>query len=146
MEPAPLGRMVGGWIAACRAAVEGEGGTLNKFLGDGFFAYWHCRDGSAEQVARAALDLRALQDGEPRFRFILHHGVATFCGQLSGEVVIGPEVNFAFRMEKVAKDLGLHRLLSPPAAERLPPPIATRPAGRCGVAGFSGEWDFHTFD
>ena len=72
--------------------------------------------------------------------------MATFSGQLSGEVVIGPEVNFAFRMEKLAKDLGLHRLLSAAAAGRLPPPIATRPAGRCAVAGFSGHWDFHTFD
>lgn len=59
---------------------------------------------------------------------------------------IGPEVNSAFRMEKVAKDLGLGRLVSAPTAERLPPPIATRPAGRCGVAGFCGHWDFHTFD
>lgn len=146
MEPAWLGRMVGSWIAACRAAVEGEGGTLNKFLGDGFFAYWPSRDGSAEKVARAALGLRALQDSAPNFRFILHQGIATFSGQLSGEVVIGPEVNFAFRMEKVAKDLGVPRLLSQQAAERLPPPIATRPAGRCAVAGFSGLWDFHTFD
>ncbi len=86
------------------------------------------------------------QNGQPHFRFILHHGAATFSGQLSGEVVIGPEVNFAFRMEKVAKDLGAQRLISAPAAERLPPPIATRPAGRCAVAGFSGHWDFHTFD
>ncbi len=141
-----LGRTVGAWVAACRDLIEAHGGTLNKFLGDGFFAYWPCKEESAEKVARAALGLRGLQDGEPAFRFILHHGVATFSGQLSGEVVIGPEVNFAFRMEKLAKDLGLGRLLSAAAATRLPPPIATRPAGKCSVAGFSGEWDFHTFD
>lgn len=146
LAAAELGRTVGGWVAACRDLVEAHGGTLNKFLGDGFFAYWPCKEESAERVARAALGLRGLQDGEPPFRFILHHGVATFSGQLSGEVVIGPEVNFAFRMEKLAKDLGLGRLLSAAAASRLPPPIATRPAGKCGVAGFSGEWDFHTFD
>jgi len=74
------------------------------------------------------------------------HGIATFSGQLGGEVVIGPEVNFAFRMEKVARDLGVQRLLSAAATGKLPPPIAARPAARCGVAGFSGEWEFHTLD
>lgn len=147
LDARALGRLIGSWIAECRDLVEGHGGTLNKFLGDGFFAYWPCREGIAEKVARAAIALRDLQaKGDPPFRVVLHHGIATFSGQLSGEVVIGPEVNFTFRMEKVAKDLGFGRLLSAPAAERLAPVVMVRPAGRCGVAGFSGRWDFLTFD
>lgn len=147
LDPGQLGRMVGRWVEDCRNIVETAGGVVNKFLGDGFFAYWICREGAEERLCAVARTLRERQErADPCFRFVLHHGVATFSGQMGGEVVIGPEVNFVFRMEKLAKDLGVSRLLSTTAAARLAAILPNRPAGAAPVAGFPGRWEFLTFD
>src|SRR5436305_2764257 len=33
-------RISGRWLAGCKQIIDDHGGTINKFLGDGFFAYW----------------------------------------------------------------------------------------------------------
>ena len=43
----------GRWLAECKELIEECGGSINKFLGDGFFAYWHHREPTPVQVARA---------------------------------------------------------------------------------------------
>ena len=50
-------RVMGRWLAECKQVIEDNDGTINKFLGDGFFAYWREDPNAANNVA-AALGLK----------------------------------------------------------------------------------------
>ena len=45
-------RVMGRWLAECKQVIDDNDGTINKFLGDGFFAYWTESEGRAAVVAR----------------------------------------------------------------------------------------------
>jgi adenylate cyclase len=140
--------VTGRWFSACKQAIETNGGAINKYLGDGFFAYWIHFDGTLPRVAAALSELKRLQAaGQPRFRVVLHHGDVSIGGAASmgEESLSGPEVNFVFRMEKLAGSLKCSNLVSETANARLAAHIATAPAGRHPLAGFEGEFGFLTF-
>jgi hypothetical protein len=113
-----LAPMVGHWIAQCQAVLSKHRGVLAKFLGDGFMAYWSDRDESAPSVASACRDFQVLQRSPPPFRVIVHYGVISFGGHSpdASHTMIGPELNFAFRLEKVAARLDLPWIFSDAAA------------------------------
>lgn len=144
-DEAPM--RTGQWLAECKQLIEECGGSINKFLGDGFFAYWHHRETTAHQVVRAAEALHRLQEQSPLpFRFVLHFGKVFLGGASMGEESLsGREVNFAFRMEKLAAQLGEPRLLSEMAADLLAPQLATSDAGRHTLSSFEGEFGFVKF-
>jgi adenylate cyclase len=145
-EEAP--RVTGRWIAACRAILEQEHGTINKFLGDGFLAYWPAGPECSAWVARVLQALKKLQeDGPTQFRIVLHYGrvMAGGAASMGEESLLGNEVNFVFRVEKLAASMGEFRLLSEPAQAELGPLLATSPAGQHTVHGYEGEFAFHTF-
>ncbi len=139
--------VTGRWLAECKQLIEECGGSINKFLGDGFFAYWHGRSGSDLQVRRALEALKRLQSGSPLpFRIVLHHGTVYRGGASMGEESLsGREVNFIFRMEKLAGQLREPRLLSEAAASLLDTHISVTPAGRHPLASFDGEFGFAKF-
>ena len=116
-----LAPMVGHWIAQCQAILSKHKGVLVKFLGDGFMAYWSDRDESTASVASACRDFQALQNSPPQFRVIVHYGVISFGGHSpdASHTMIGPELNFAFRLEKVAARLELPWIFSDAAATPL---------------------------
>jgi len=95
-------------------------------------------------VARALTALRSLQAaGPPPFRIVLHLGKVCFGGaSLGEESLMGAEVNFVFRMEKLASSLGQSCLVSEPAAVELRPHFPTQDEGRHSVASFEGEFQF----
>lgn len=133
------------WLAACKQIVEDNKGAINKFLGDGFFAYWHARDNATPvAVERALRDLRVLQSGgTPRFRMVVHFGKVFVGGASLGEEnLMGSEVNFAFRIEKLAAQLGSPFLLSEPAAAGLRPHMPLQEEGSHPVASFEGVYPF----
>jgi adenylate cyclase len=104
-----LTALVGGWFAICKNIIEEHGGTINKYLGDGILAYWHESDATPEEIAATIDSLKKAQAlGEPRFRFIVHFGPVAIGGVawLGEESLMGTEVNFAFRLEKLAASLG----------------------------------------
>src|SRR6202171_5565317 len=35
-----LATLVGGWVSSCKEIIENHEGLINKYLGDGFLAYW----------------------------------------------------------------------------------------------------------
>ena len=35
-----LAVLIGGWVSTCKEIIEEHEGTIDKYLGDGFFAYW----------------------------------------------------------------------------------------------------------
>jgi adenylate cyclase len=139
-------RVTGRWLAACKQIVDDNRGTINKFLGDGFFAYWIDTEGSSGAVARGLKALCEMQvrDG-PRFRVVLHFGQVSIGGvSLGEESLMGPQVNFAFRMEKLAGSLGASCLISDPAREAFDGILPIREHGCHAVPSFDGEFLFHT--
>ena len=138
-------RITGRWLAECKQIIDDQGGSINKFLGDGFFAYWLDREAAAKSVGKALEVLRQQQEKEhPRFRVVLHYGKVFVGGaaSLGEESLLGNEVNFVFRMEKLAKALGAARLLSEAANERMKTIVSATAEGRHPLAGFDGDFLF----
>jgi adenylate cyclase len=142
--PVVLGR----WFANCKETIDGCDGQIDKFLGDGFFAYWPDHPAATVQVAQA---VQKLSDGQssayPHFRWVLHHGPVSLGGaaSLSEGSLLGHEVHFTFRMEALAGDLSLDRLMSEPARAKLPFTGPLRDVGLHALNGFEGSHRFHTF-
>jgi adenylate cyclase len=146
-EEAP--RVTGRWLASCKQIIDDSQGAINKFLGDGFLAYWVDGETAAASVARALCSLKLLQEqSELRFRIILHYGKVFVGGSasLGEESLLGNEVNFAFRVEKLAGSIGALRLLSEPAHKHIESAIkGTTEEGRHAVPSFEGEFLFYSF-
>jgi adenylate cyclase len=144
VEEAP--KVTAGWLAQCRRIVERHRGTINKFLGDGFLAYWADSKSEARRVADTVEAFRKLQnEGQVRFRQVLHWGPVFVGGgaSLGEESLLGNEVNFVFRMEKVAAALGVPVLLSQAAADRLGSQLKVQEELSREVPGFKGEFKFY---
>jgi adenylate cyclase len=141
-------RVTGRWLGQCKQIVEGKTGVINKFLGDGFLGYWREQEGVAASIIAAMTALQKMQEADqPRFRFVLHFGKVLVGGggSLGEESLLGNEVNFVFRMEKVAAHAGHLRMLSEAAQQRLGSLLATVPDSRREVSGFEGDYMFYTF-
>jgi hypothetical protein len=61
------------------------------------------------------------------------------------ESLLGMEVNFVFRMERLASALGQPRLLSEAAARQLAGSLPTTPVGKHPLPGLEGEHWFLSF-
>jgi class 3 adenylate cyclase len=147
-SPEQLAAMTGRWLAECKQLVEECGGAINKFLGDGFFAYWHERERISVNVARALEALKRLQqNNQPQFRIIIHHGLVCAGGgpSMGEESLSGPEVNFIFRMEKLAGSQSQSRFASEAAASQLMALFPVNILGAHSLPGFEGEFTFYTF-
>ncbi len=134
-----LAALVGGWFATCKKIIEEHDGTINKYLGDGILAYWHESDATPEGIAATITALKKAQAlAEPRFRFIVHFGLAAIGGvaSLGEESLMGVEVNVAFRLEKLAASLGEACGLSDAASSKLEGFISSRRLGDYELRGF----------
>jgi adenylate cyclase len=138
-ELAPL---VGQWMAHCQEIIQNQKGVLAKFLGDGFLAYWAGREENAASIASACREFQALQKSAALpFRIMVHHGVVSFGGHSpdASHTMIGPELNFAFRLEKVASRLKLFWIFSDTAASRLQEHLPLASCGAHQVPDFAQE-------
>ena len=147
LPPDQVPVVFGGWFARCRQLVMEQEGVIDKFLGDGLFAYWPEQEGTAERIARTVEQLKVLQgQAQPAFRFVIHHGLISLGGAAdTGDgSLLGQEVHFVFRMEKLAGALKQDRLLSESVADRLKPHLPAQPVGRYPLSGFEGEFPFFT--
>jgi adenylate cyclase len=134
-------QIVGHWLLNCRDEIESVGGTLNKYLGDGLFAFLAEGPESAVRIRSLMMKLGSLQlQQKPPFRVVLHHGSVTTGGaSASGEEsLLGAEVNFAFRLEKVAGKVGTTLLLSSAARALWPQPEELTSLGGHFVPNFEG--------
>ena len=137
-----LAQMVGKWVLANKQTVEETHGLINKYLGDGYLAFWPRESTKPESIAHTIQALRTLQASTTmQFRIVLHHGLVHMDSSLSqGEDnIIGPEVNFVFRMEKVCGGLNQFCLLSAAAAQLLKPFVQLSPQGAQSLSGFEGQ-------
>jgi len=139
-----LALLVGSWVASCKTIVEEHHGEIDKYLGDGFLGYWHDDEKGAENVAAALAKLKQLQKAEPRFRLVLHLGLVSSGGlrSMGEESLIGKEVIFVFRMEKLAGSLGIHLMASAAAKEKLGDLMPGQSAGSHELKGFEGRFEF----
>jgi class 3 adenylate cyclase len=62
--------------------------------------------------------------------------------RFGNDSLIGKEINFAYRMEKIAGGLNLTRMVSHPAMEALGDGVATRSVGTHSIKGFKGSYEF----
>ena len=141
-DPQEAARLIGHWLADCRDLIEKKGGSINKFLGDGFFAYWPASFGNPDEMIEALVTLRAAAgQGRPPFRLALHKGEVIIGGTASmgEEDLSGPEVNFVFRMEKLASALFRPAIASRSVCEALAGRFDFEPLGKHPLAGFPGE-------
>lgn len=138
-----LPRITGGWFKECREIIDSHGGHVMKYLGDGFFCYWIAEAQSAAQMLAVIDALRKMQDKKsPPFRVVVHFGEAALGSvPTMAEVNLhGAEVNFAFRMEKVAARLKQPVLFSEAASKEIGVP--TWMIEECAVDGFEGAHRF----
>ena len=140
-----LATLMGGWVSTCKEIIDEHHGIINKYLGDGFLAYWREDEKGADNVAAALTALKQVQaQNAPRFRIALHFGMVAIGGMISmgEESLLGREVNFVFRMEKLAGSLGLLCLLSAVASKALTTSITPTSAGSHELKGFEGKHEF----
>jgi len=140
-----LATLIGGWVATCKEIIEAHGGMIDKYLGDGFFAYWREDKDATKNVANALVPLKQAQaKNEPRFRLALHFGLVAIGGvpSMGEESLMGKDVNFVFRMEKLAASLGVAVLTSAAGKDKLGSLIKAEPAGAHELKGFEGKHEF----
>jgi len=145
MQSEDLDVLVGAWIFSCKKIIENQHGIINKYLGDGFLAYWPEAAASPEGIAAVISGLKELQRNEsPAFRAVTHFGPVAIGGvaSMGEESLMGREVNLIFRLEKLAGSLGEPCCLSETARGKLHGLVATRLLGEFELKGFEGKCAF----
>ena len=148
LQSEDLDVLLGSWIFTCKEIIENHHGIVNKYLGDGFLAYWPDSTTSPEEIAAILSALKELQRGQsPEFRFVLHFGPVAIGGvaSMGEESLMGGGVNLIFRLEKLAGSLGEPRALTQAAQTRLGALIALRPLGEFDLKGFEEKTAFFAF-
>lgn len=133
------------WFEQSRVVVEKNAGTINKYLGDGFFAFWRASGECVEGLIPTLEALRELRETQEfQYRYVLHHGRVWMGGVAScgEESLFGPNVNFVFREEKLAAKLGQLCLFSEPAAFPLHTRLDLEYEGTHELDGIKGEHRF----
>ena len=145
MQSEGVEALLGAWISTCKEIIEKHNGIINKYLGDGFLAYWPDAETKPEEIAAVICALKELQQkSTPDFRIVVHFGSVAIggIGSMGEESLIGKEMNLVFRMEKLAGSLGELCGLSEPAQARLVNLIPSRPLGEYELKGFEGKYAF----
>ena len=111
LEATALATVVGTWVRSGREIIGRNGGTINKYMGDGYLTCWPSLPETPVQIAAAVGEFQTLREAsDPKFRIIFHHGTISYGGLAAGygeESLMGAELNFVFRVEKVASELGV---------------------------------------
>ena len=152
LPPQQLIDLLNRYFGAQVPAILEHGGEVLKFMGDGLLAIFPIAgDADAAAVCRRALACAreveariaelppAAENEATRFRLALHAGEVMY-GNIGGGnrldfTCIGPAVNLAARLEKVAGKLGETIVASADFASHLPDQFARR--GEFPVAGFA---------
>ena len=140
-----LDLLLGAWIFNCKGIIENEHGIINKYLGDGFLAYWRKTSTTPEKILAVISALKELQRNErPPFRLVVHFGAVAVGGvaSMGEESLMGGEVNLIFRLEKLAGSLGEQCCVSETANAKLLGLVATRSLGQFDLKGFEGKYAF----
>lgn len=132
-------------------AIHGEGGTVDKFIGDAVMAIWSAPNEQADHAIRAcraaarisaalhAMPPLAAKHDRIRVRIGINSGTALVGNIGSNErlsyTAIGDAVNLASRLVGVAKDHGVEIVLSGETLARTNGCLRTRSLGEAAVRG-----------
>ena len=141
INPEELAPLVGKWMASCQRIITSKNGVLAKFLGDGFLAYWTNREEAVTWVVSACREFQELQKGSLPFRIMLHQGLVSFGGHSpdASHTMMGQELNFAFRLEKLAARLNLSWIFSDVAESQLGDSLPLVSCGPQRIPDFEAE-------
>jgi adenylate cyclase len=142
MQSEDLDVLLGAWIFTSKEIIENQHGIINKYLGDGFLAYWPEAITRPEEIVAVISALKELQRQKwPEFRFVVHFGAVAIGGvaSMGEESLIGGELNLIFRLEKLASSLGEPCALSEAAHTKLGELIPVRSLGEFDLKGFEGK-------
>lgn len=115
--------LLNGHFALLAACVEAEGGTIDKFIGDGLMAFWGAPEPQSDHAARAVRAALAIRDALAGFnaerataglpplvlRIGLHSGPVVV-GNIGAPgrinyTIVGDTVNVAARLEQLGKEV-----------------------------------------
>ena len=145
MQTEDLDVLLGAWIFKCKEIIENQHGIINKYLGDGFLAYWPDAATSPEEIVVVISALKELQRKKwPEFRFVVHFGAVAIGGvaSMGEESLMGGEVNLIFRLEKLASSLGEQCALSEAAHRKLRELVPAHSLGEFELKGFEAKCAF----
>ena len=148
LSPDELPMVTGRWFSNCKQIIDDCGGNIDKYLGDGFLAFWRDDERMPGHVARTLKELKQSQaSAQLAFRIALHYGRVFTGGVIASGVerLFGPEINFVFRIERLASVLGASCLLSEAAGRQIKSHLPVADAGRHAVPGFEGQFLFFSF-
>jgi adenylate cyclase len=141
------------YFAEMGAAIEGAGGRLDKFIGDGVMALFGVESGPAEGARRALAAARAMSERlaelnaslegdleEPlRIGIGIHLGAAIVgemgYGQARGVTAVGDTVNTASRLEALTKQHGAQLLVSQSLVEAAGADLGAAPTVEIDIRG-----------
>jgi adenylate cyclase len=148
MQSEDLDVLLGAWIFTCKEIIENHHGIINKYLGDGFLAYWSDAATTPGEIAVVISALKELQGKKsPDFRVVVHFGPVAIGGiaSMGEESLMGGEVNLIFRLERLAGSLGELCVLSETAHTKLAELVPARSLGEFELKGFEGKRSFFAF-
>ena len=168
MKAVDVAQFINHHLTLLGECVEGEGGTIDKYIGDALMAFWgapEVMDDHAEAACRAALaiaqaigedNLAGAAAGKPpvRVRIGIHTGLLVV-GDIGSPnrinyTVIGDTVNAAARLESLGKTIDPQAeviiLISDAVRKKLSAGWATAPLGRHSVHGRSKKIAVYRLD
>jgi adenylate cyclase len=153
MDPDELAEILGECLGAMSVAIREEGGTVDKYIGDGIMAFWgapRLREDHAVAACRGALRMssqlvelqrRWIERGQPSLdlRIGLNTGDA-LVGNFGAPdrlnyTALGDDVNLASRLEGLNRIYGTQILLGEQTAEKVNDVMVVRPVDWVAVKG-----------
>ena len=158
LAPDDLPVQISTYLEQVSAAISQEGGTVDKFIGDGVMAFWNAPIERDDHVLRACAGaLRAARrmervndtweaDGRPRIRIRIGLNCATvLVGNVGSSArlsytALGDGVNVAARLEGINKQFGTAICISDSIYDQVRAEILARPLKRVQVKGRKREF------
>ena len=158
LAPADLLTQISTYLEEVSAAISEEGGTVDKFIGDGIMAFWNAPVERPDHVLRACAGaLRAARrmervngaweaEGRPRIRIRIGLNCANvLVGNVGSSArlsytALGDGVNVAARLEGINKLFGTAICISDSIYDQIGSAILARPLKRVQVKGRTTEF------
>ncbi len=148
VDPHELSRSIGDWGHVCEQILKEYDGEINRFLGDGFLAFWSAPATDISLLVKMLSDLQSEELSQLLdLRFVLHHGDVPVGGLMSpGEKRLsGKAVDYVMRTTALASERGERVFITNDAA-KLMLGVSLKNLGELEVPGFVEAKSFYSFE